>query len=95
MAARSTMAATNKSLAQMNKTQDVGKATKDGYKHARNPPPIGAFAAGTKARKKASPSHAHRRWITTIHRRQAKTWPARGVQATSYVRCRSTLAPLY
>jgi hypothetical protein len=34
MAARSTMAATNKSLAQMNKTQDVGKATKDGYTRA-------------------------------------------------------------
>ena len=38
-------------------------------------PPIGAFAAGPKARKKkATPSHAHRRWITTIHRREAKTW---------------------
>jgi len=38
-------------------------------------PPIGDFAAGPKARKKnATPSHAHRRWITTIHRREAKTW---------------------
>jgi hypothetical protein len=33
-----------------------------------------AFAAGTKALKKASPMPPQKR-MTTIHRRQAKTWP--------------------
>src|SRR5262249_18320413 len=26
--------------------------------------------------------HAHRRWMTTIHRRQAKTWPNRSAAAS-------------
>jgi len=41
--------------------------------------PDSAFAAGTKAREEGIP-HAHRRWMTTIHRRQAKTWPQSGPQ---------------
>src|SRR5215470_17352513 len=57
----------------------------DDGEHARDPLfisfPILAFAAGTKARKKGIP-HAHRRWMTTIHRRQAKTWPNRSAAAS-------------
>jgi hypothetical protein len=36
--------------------------------------------------------HTHRRWMTTIHRRRAKTWPQSGLQTRNLTGCGSALA---